>query len=29
MIIDDKNECEQEEVKHLYNENLKGRIIIP
>jgi len=27
MIIDDKNECEQEEVKHLYNENLKGRIL--
>ena len=26
MIIDDKNECEHKGVKHLYKENLKGRI---
>ncbi|MCX6255828.1 MAG: ATP-binding cassette domain-containing protein [Bacteroidia bacterium] len=28
MIIDNKNESEQEGVKHLYKENLKGKIII-
>jgi ABC-type multidrug transport system ATPase subunit len=28
MIIDNKNECEQEGVKHLYEENLKGRIFL-
>ncbi|MDP3003522.1 MAG: hypothetical protein Q8N38_10385 [Bacteroidales bacterium] len=28
MIIDNKNECEQKEVKHLYRENLKGRIFL-
>ena len=26
MIIDNKNECEQDGVKHLFKENLKGQI---
>lgn len=28
MIIDNKNECDLQEVKHLYKENLKGKIIL-
>jgi hypothetical protein len=28
MIIDNKNESEQEGVKHLYKENFKGKIVI-
>jgi len=28
MIIDNRNDCKQEGVKHLYRENLKGKIIL-